>query len=366
MCDADDDLMMFHYKDDLPEEAMNIVGHIRGTVTDKSGQIISKSYGYTKNIVSNVIPDYINVTSIQRIKNGCFIRVFMYNKKIYTVTHHKLDYHNSKWGQFTFAQIYEMLDGPKQEILDLSEHYSFLLVHPSIQMASNEDIHDGYIMQLDGPKVSCLKQPDYITVDQANNILKGNSDDYDDKRLSDADSILINSSGKYYQIKSDAYVWRETLLGDYPNLLVRFIFLTSSADLPNSEYEKMFPYIPNDKAFELIRNQVISKTHYPSPCKNIPIIGKVNKLRNIALCFISASPKKIEATYYLKRFMQIRESLIDILERCQPDARFSKRANDIMTLSARFGNQTMTGVRKLIYKEYGGSLIKLFNEFSLF
>lgn len=176
--DEEKSLYLVHHR---PEADLNLYGDIRGIIVDiKAKTIVCKSYPYTpvytsdklrlskkgrltikefdKSIVQegcdDVILDMDNV-DIKIGFEGTLIHVFKHDGRVYRSTRKKIDASRSRWGKSdTFTELYWKLNGPKDEDLFNPDSkyspycYIFIVVHPSLQVASKDNVGDGYLVYL--------------------------------------------------------------------------------------------------------------------------------------------------------------------------------------------------------------------------
>ena len=167
--DPDQNLYMVHHK---PEADLTKYGDIRGIVVDtKAETIVSRSYGYTPTVVTNEIPNSLNLVLTDQMGmphtlntgrcliktgfEGTVINVFKHNGVVYRTTRKRLDAGKSRWGNSkTFMEMYWSLGGPSDNILfDSQTKYSpyvhtFIIVHPDVLVVSKDNIGNGYLVYL--------------------------------------------------------------------------------------------------------------------------------------------------------------------------------------------------------------------------
>lgn len=164
-------LYLIHYKEDAD---MSLVGHLRGILVDvEAGVKIAMSYGHTPTSICNqlqvdqnnnlVIEDQdgfvhqmnFNHTIIKRAFEGVILRVILHEGQVYHLTHRKIRPMKSRWGDTPFfTNMYQEANGPKDdELFNLDKKYSplcyvFLVVHPTLMIASKQHIHQPYCVLL--------------------------------------------------------------------------------------------------------------------------------------------------------------------------------------------------------------------------
>jgi hypothetical protein len=115
MTDMKDDLMVYCYEE-CNDESNPRIKECRGIVTDHSGNIVLKTFGYTpeyscidtyNSMFNDMFPDIKNY-KIFDSQEGCLIRMFCHNEKWYITTHKKLDAYKSKWSsKESFGEMFE-------------------------------------------------------------------------------------------------------------------------------------------------------------------------------------------------------------------------------------------------------------------
>ena len=280
--DSFENLHMVHYKDDAD---MYKVGHVRGILVDvEAGCIVASSFGYTPVAVESslkvtengeiiVMDEHKFVHSfpkdefvIKKVFEGVVIRVILYKGKVYHLTHRKINCSRSRWGSSPkFMEMYSEAGGPKdEELFDLSKQYSsdcyiFLIVHPSLLIATRQTIEVPYIVHLDTLVMnlnypveeigfgnakfevqekmngyvgkSIIHKPSPLTIGEANVHLDfGYFEEFKvkDERQKTGEAIIIyllNKDGSVkdiVKVHSPSYEWRSMLRSNDPNIVHRF------------------------------------------------------------------------------------------------------------------------------------------------
>jgi hypothetical protein len=112
--DSRDNLLVYCYEE-CNDESHPRIKEYRGVVTDLSGNIVLKTFGYTpeyqcmdtyKDMFEDMFPDMKNYKVFDS-HEGCLIRIF-YMDKWFISTHKKLDAYTSKWSsRQSFGEIFE-------------------------------------------------------------------------------------------------------------------------------------------------------------------------------------------------------------------------------------------------------------------
>lgn len=113
--DNRDNLMVYCYEE-CNDESEERIKECRGVITDLSGNIVLKTFGYTpeyqcldtyKDMFETSFPDIANYKVFDS-QEGCLIRIFYYIDRWFITTHKKLDAYTSKWSsKQSFGEIFE-------------------------------------------------------------------------------------------------------------------------------------------------------------------------------------------------------------------------------------------------------------------
>lgn len=116
LTDKSDELEVYCYED-CNDSSNPRVKECRGLVTDLSGNVVLKTWGYTPeyqcidtntNMFIQMFPDTTKY-KIFESQEGCLIRIFHHNEKWYITTHKKLNAYKSSWSsKQSFGEIFEL------------------------------------------------------------------------------------------------------------------------------------------------------------------------------------------------------------------------------------------------------------------
>jgi hypothetical protein len=160
--DPENGLYLLHYDDATIGSSTNEnLRQLRGTIVDVNSGIVCSSFGYTPTIISDQIkPDTdgnwkctdtdghshnlsIHNSFFQCLYEGCLMRVWKHNGKVYHSTHRRLMADHSRWGNSEdFTTLYRKYGGPEDdELFDPEKRYSslchfFLIVDRHLMMSS--------------------------------------------------------------------------------------------------------------------------------------------------------------------------------------------------------------------------------------
>lgn len=303
---------------------VNTYGHLHGVILDAdlnpiNGYFppVAHTYGHEPVVISDQIRlrngqlDMMDTTGqlynydlsgpqnsmlLKQGQEGVFLRVFMFrdyyfdeegNKlvrpKMYIATRRRLTA-DGRWGSHdnpTFVEMYKKYNGPTlEQLYDTTKRYSpivhnFLIVHPSLQHVSKEQIRDGYMVYVgtsqmwdentspypnelvdwnsmapsnitsnlelikENPSLFMYNQP-ILSIEDANDHLRyGYNDEIytnhsGDERLGFGEFVIMiifqgDYVAKQFRIHSPAYAWRRSIRNENPNLRHQFYDLTTDA-----------------------------------------------------------------------------------------------------------------------------------------
>lgn len=153
-------------------------------------------------------------------EEGVILNVFKYKEKVYYTTHKKLDASKCFWRGKDFLTMYKELNGPTEEEL-FSEGkektvYSFLVVHPLMQVVSHNPIGNGFVKLLyQWSEFHNYIVPSSLSVDEANEILcpQGFYGIHGGFIVIHVFDTLTEQILKTYEIHSVGYDWRRSIRG---------------------------------------------------------------------------------------------------------------------------------------------------------
>lgn len=224
---------------------------------------------------------------------GVDLRVFSFNNKVYYATNTRLESQDTTVGihHKTIKQIYDQLNGPT-DIADRTV-YNLLLVHPDVQVVSQLDLADGFILDKDNMSV--------VDLATANTYLK--PVDVADQRLNEGEFIWV----KNYKIQSPAYQWRAAMRDGTTDLLYQFYLLTNMRDTQVQYPDALQTFLERFPVFNVDTLEVLTGV---TPVDLLDTSDK--RLYNIYLAFLSALPvsQKQVAVGFYDTFKQRMEQLI--------------------------------------------------------
>lgn len=305
--DRHENLVLVHYEDDAN---MTKFGNIRGILVDIDKRtIVAKSFGYTPKVSSSDLSFKNGELSlvdehgtnhkfpqddvvIKRVFEGVTIRVIYYNNVCYKITHKRINAVRSRWGSSeTFLSMYDKANGPTvEQLFDTTKSYSstcyyFLIVDPSLLVATRQKVLSPYIVFLDKREMdeeyltkydsitpgistfstnsnitgavteSFIHSPKSLSIDEANAHLKYgyyNKFSTDDERQLTGEAVIVysikdNVVKDIVKVHSISYDWRFTLRGNNPNINNQFYNLLN----------KVYPAIDNDDAWNSLTSSLI-------------------------------------------------------------------------------------------------------------
>lgn len=349
--------------------------NIRGVIVDVVAQVVvCASFGYTPTanvgelklsedghyhivdtdgIHHNIDPTQ---TSIRLGYEGTIMRVFKHGGTVYHSTHRRIDSSRSRWGNSpSFKELYHQLKGPTDEELFSPESthspyvYIFLIVHPSVLVATKESVGEGYIVYLGAkimwetspypgatldleqklPTGDHLRSPRELTLEEANHHLQygysqapdaqGQRSNTEDIRLRPGEFIMLyyqNEEGHQDLLKVQGipYWWRSNIRNNDPNLLHRFYQLVDWSYLHTenppewNQYIGMFPMLERKELTDIVTPISFSQRTNISTA-----VSREDRLHNIWQCYLMAVPLHCQrevVTMYLQ-FLQDRTDLIE-------------------------------------------------------
>lgn len=417
--DQVESLCLLHYEDDAD---MNVVGHLRGTLVDvDAGVKVAESFGYTPNVkvIEHIMPtphDDVELYDeygklhmftkdkmvLKRAYEGTGLRVVLYKGEVFKLTHKKIRPMKSRWGTGGyFTNLFKQNGGPKDaELFDMSKKYSpwcysFMIVDPSLLLATKQNVMHGYVVFLNLSKMwdndncpfdkeevevqptakfnvvaevgasvnqPCITIPSNLTLQEANCHL---ADGYygpiktNDIRTKLGESVMIyqmDEQGKVLDImkvSSLSYDYRLTLRGNDSYPYHRFFKLVQDSYqtveyFPNYKkfMEKYVVYINYDKEFLMkAKNDIKILSLCTGTMTDEQKKDRGYLLNMIWINYIAALPVPLqeEAFDYLEKMLSERTALISWLENKvvhDYDATLlSKRANQIITTAKMNGKQ---------------------------
>lgn len=294
--DMNDDLMIYCYEE-CHDASPDRVKDCRGIVTDHSGNIVMKTFGYTseyqciptnKNLLNDLLPSIENY-QIYDSQEGCLIRVFFYKDKWYISTHKKLDAITSRWSSNeTFGEIFEKavekyynsdnelkgkiggnLEGFDEifknltSLFDKERSYMFLIRNTEANRivceASEYEFYYTGSLKLDGsdfdfpdvgirsPKKNEFKNIDEL-VDYVNNL------DY-----TKTPGVIVYTPSPV-KILNETYSNLFNLRGNEPSIKFRYLQLRTTPQV--EEYIKLYPTRVNDfSEYEDILSHIAENVH---------------------------------------------------------------------------------------------------------
>ena len=347
--------------------------NIRGIIVDVVARIVvCASFGYTPTANVGKLKSgedghyhlvdtdgaYHNVNpaqmSIKLGYEGTIMRIFKHGGTVYHSTHRRIDSSRSRWGNSpSFKELYHQLKGPANEELFSPESthspyvYIFLIVHPTVLVATKESVGEGYIVYL-GAKImweTCpypeaildleqklptgdhIRSPGELTLEQANHHLQyGYSSDpiapssgVEDVRLRPGEFVMLyyqNEEGNQDLLKVQGipYWWRSNIRNNDPNLLHRFYqlvdwsYLHTETPTEWNQYIGMFPVLEHKEVTDVVTPISFSQRTNVSTA-----MSRDDRLHNIWQCYLMAVPLHCQEeviAMYLK-FLQDRVALIE-------------------------------------------------------
>jgi len=232
-------------------------------------------------------------TEIHRVFEGVVIRAVLYNGVVYRITHRKIIPIRSHWGGSpTFSALYDSAGGPKDDqLFDMNKRYSpfchfFIVVHPSLLIASRQTVKEPYVVYLGHHKnsfpfdeslmeskpsntfttftkisgtvsASGVHQSQVLSLEEANKHLGfGYFEAFEstDERQLTGEAVIINRKDDngaivdIVKVHSPAFEWRVKMRGEDPNIYHRFY------DLITISYKN----VTDDKSWKSFTDQFMT------------------------------------------------------------------------------------------------------------
>lgn len=366
-------LSLIHYNDNAD---MSQVGQLRGILIDvERGLVIGSSYGFTPTVrLDNLsfVDGQLTVQDeqgyphtfckndivIKKCYEGVIMRVVFYEGECLRFTHKKIRPLKSRWATATplFTKMYQDAGAPRDtDLFNVDKLYSpwcytFLIVHPSLLMATKLNVEKPFAVFLNVERMwsqlpdvemsdcefeqvhsfdNAVLLPKELTVEEANDHLKfgyhHKVNSSSDPRNSCGESVIVYNylEGRLsdvVKINSLAYDHRFQLRGSDPNLYHQFFVLMDSSQPDLTDYIKF-----QDFTRKFINYQPVEKSSVPAALEeHIGTIEpfKMTELRNkdyimyqIWLNFCFALPKnhQSQAIGFLDQYLQERNEIINWL-----------------------------------------------------
>jgi hypothetical protein len=252
---------------------------IRGSILDirkKEFFLKCEEFPRTKIVYTPLINKKKN-TRFYRGYDGCILRVFEYNGKIYYSTNRSFDARNNKIYSFkesrTFNEILESMGKRNSidEIFGMKRFkdmiHLFLIISKETYLIMQGDIEEKIIYL--GSKIKYSDNSHFIiedvaekferlgdlSIQEANSVLGFGDNNIEDKRLDIFNTGFIVkeniTTGKKTFLYSESYAWRRKLIGlkNSNNILNVFIEMRKYLNDLNS-YKNTFPYIVDIEKLE--------------------------------------------------------------------------------------------------------------------
>lgn len=346
--DSFENLALVHYNEDEDEKVdMNLYGHLRGILVDtEAGAVVASSYGYTPTAIMDklemengtltITDNQSNVhvfdeMMIKRAFEGVVIRVIWHKGRAFHLSHRKINPRRSRWGTSSdFLSMYYEAGGPSDEqLFDITKPYSdtcytFLVVHPSLLVATRQKVDRPYIVFLSQQKMelnrpleevgtgcasfvtnSCINgivpesfihEPSTLSLEEANNHLRYgyfNAFDTEDPRQLTGEAVIIyrildGVVSDIVKVHSTSYEWRCTIRGNNPNIVHQFYSLLNM----------VFPDTQKDpQAWEHLKNKLIMFPLYD--------VQSLKELFNQNQCILTIPSGTINKQHYNNRDARI-------------------------------------------------------------
>ena len=352
--------------------------------------------------------------------DGTLLRVWKYKGKVYVSSHKRIHTDTSAWGGSPpFRKLYTDLGGPTDALFGAEESsravYTFLLVHPALQIGSHVPLKKTFFLYLgehllagEGalpepvPLLSTLETPNMLTLEQVNTRLKygfysekQNELLMTDARLGHGEFVMCfeytdatkTKIERCIKVQSDAYTWRVNMRNNAVNLeeLTFTLGGLKRRDLRERmawrEFINRYPPVALPTAAEL---------PYIVP-RLVPQNEVANSQRQIAvaaLVFATHPERQAEVLKHFSTYMRAVESVrawvlrLDALDTAAASSVFAaieaqkkgehvaKRLRDILQKSQGRASTKKTpeekakelesSVRYLVDNEYGDSLYKIY------
>ena len=294
------------------------------------------------------------------------MRVFKHDGVVYYSSHRKIDASKSHWGNSpTFTQIYKDLKGPSDDQLfdpaqkDSSFCHLFLMVHPSILIATKDQVGCGYIVYIGTiktndldptppPKPTTVELPETgvisepilieskaISLESANSRLRYGvyqppEDENVDVRLLPGEFVIVYCYDEndevtgLIRVQSIGYTWRASLRDNNPNLYHQYMCLMNDVHIPTNncigyqqflnKYPLLSPYQPEQIKESLdTRGPFIS---WPQYTCDFALKTREEKMLNIWGAFMLAVPLHLQSEVcgYIDRFTAERNEVAEWLK----------------------------------------------------
>ena len=283
--DAYKNLVLVHY---VKDEGEDIFGWLRGWLVDlKTKEVVAKSFGYTPTAISSTLSETEGSVKVEdvsgkvhsfnssemiikRAYEGVVFRMIWYDGEMLSITHKRIRTEKSRWGSSkTFLTMYKEAGGPTAEqLFDTtkkysSDYYIFLIVDPSLLVASKQIVKVPYIVHLSTCKSQIIQEdiapgcpsfetkavdnfevkesfilsPSSLNISEANHFLNfGHFKELEcqDPRFLPGEGVLIykmegDNVIDIVKVHSPAYEWRISMRGNNPNIKNQFFHLLGIA-----------------------------------------------------------------------------------------------------------------------------------------
>jgi hypothetical protein len=434
----DNNLVLVHYN---PDADMLTYSHLRGVIIDvEQRKVVCRTFNsYTSVTAHNVqlvrgtvdgkVPDkYMfkddngSVVEYEKSKSvfykgheGAMMRVFKNNGKIYTSTHKRINPSNNWWSNSPiFTELYNTLNGPTTELFDPEQPnspfvYLFLMMHPSLSIASREDVSGAKLYYVGYQNVS-----DDVTIDMTPSTFANRHVPSPERfdTLDEVNSFLISGyypaiappdnpiigNGEFVilvetnetenkrvvrsvKIQSHAYRWRTEMRNNESNLKKLVFKLAAMKQKPVStragmqQFENRYPFLvwPG-----------YSQDKYVQPVVMKPDVLKLHGQRWVALsCLLYATPPHLQ--HIVRRGMEDYLGILPIISNIiinkkynSPDFFVNHRniserekafivkrmgnIHDTAYASSKGDNQLFgNSVHNLVEKEYGENIYLIYS-----
>lgn len=241
--DSVGNLRLYHSINNRNERVM----HIRGIVIDiEQLRVVCKAFPFTPDIwfshISNTILSDVNVISKAKIKplhEGTILRTIRHEGKWGLSTHRKIDGTKSMWNSKPFGDLFRETIGITDnnltiaEILDsfnLNENYCyvFLLSHPQNSLVKNNKVATLYhITSFDVEKgmLPIETKIDHKGIEYIQDLPVKNLEELQQAIQERGGVLMFLENGIAAKVVSDDYFLKRQLIGNEPNIKVRYIQL---------------------------------------------------------------------------------------------------------------------------------------------
>lgn len=232
--------------------------------------------------------------------DGGILRVFRHQGKTHYATHNNLRAAVSRWGPSpTFLEIFTELGGcdPYEKGAPEDVVFYFLLVHPTLQAVSHEDIGTGRLILLKtsgdlksfDPILLGWKEDSQITLEDANNILAGNGDF--DERLSGADNVIVVHQSVTINVTSPAYEWRFNMRDNDSNVVHRLYSALSDSYMTGKYKVTADKYLAKYIPLVVVPMSMLKENRMWTKCDGAAVVQKLyTRQYNIFMNIIYAMP----------------------------------------------------------------------------